>query len=214
MDIRRYSVCLLIFIALACPRKPSANGVFTIANRDGSAPRDDDPVIVKSQNVVLNLSVFDPAAERITLPLLDGKTVTAVRDRTSKSQYGTMWTGTLTDARDGRLTFVRRGDVVVADIFTGGRGIYQIRYRGDGIHSIRQIDGTKFPPEADPTPVNAKNDPEKDTCTSDPPSEIDAMIVYTATARAAAGGTDAMEAEVFLALEAANQAYINSNINQ
>jgi len=216
MDIRRIlALCIIVIVATACPRTkpPEANGAYTPVNRAGSAAPDNDPVIAQAQNVVLNLNVFDPAAQQITLPLFDGVTVTATRDRTSTSQYGTMWTGALSNVPGGRLMFVRRGDIVVADIFAG-RSTYQIRYRGDGVHSIRKLDPRKFLPEADPTPVNAKNNPEQDTCTSDPPSEIDAMIVYTDDARAAAGGNDAMEAEVFLALEAANQAYINSNISQ
>ena len=40
------------------------------------------------------------------------------------------------------------------------------------------------------------------------------MVVYTATTRAAAGGTDAMLATIYLALSEANQSYLNSNISQ
>jgi hypothetical protein len=83
---------------------------------------------------------------------------------------------------------------------------------------LREIDQSKFPNEAQPRKPKVEVRPGPmafgDTCGTDPPTDIDIMVVYTADARTAAGGTDAMEATVFLATAETNQSYINSNINQ
>ncbi|MHC4798579.1 MAG: M12 family metallo-peptidase [Planctomycetota bacterium] len=47
----------------------------------------------------------------------------------------------------------------------------------------------------------------------DDPTRIDVMVAYTTLARDDAGGTAAIEAEAQLAIDAANDAYVNSEIN-
>jgi hypothetical protein len=69
--------------------------------------------------------------------------------------------------------------------------------------------------EAPPIPVDAPavKDPNKpeapDLCTA-----IDVMVVWTPAARAAAGGTTAMQNLVNLAVVETNQSYVNSQMNQ
>lgn len=212
--MRILKVTLAILLVAACTHTSNnPGGVFTETTRSDFVP-DNEPTVVRQRLVEVDLRVFDPSAESISLPLFPGITISATRDRTSRSKYGTMWTGRVREGRGGRVMFVRHGDVVVANIVDDLGKVYEIRYAGRGVHVIREIDPRKFPKEAEPEPVEARNDPEKDTCATDPPTEIDAMIVYTDDVRVAVGGIDAAEAEAFLAVEASNQSYINSDISQ
>jgi uncharacterized repeat protein (TIGR01451 family) len=84
---------------------------------------------------------------------------------------------------------------------------------------IRQLDTSRFPDEAPPLRVPPEALTEAPAPASvgplaDDSSRLDYMVIYSDVARAAAGGEDAMRAEVYLGVEVANQAYLNSNVVQ
>jgi hypothetical protein len=95
------------------------------------------------------------------------------------------------------------------------RAFYQVRYAGIGIHAIHEIDQSAFPNESDPIPIES-SDREwlRDEIVADDGSTIDVMVAYTADARAAAGGTTAMNNLIDLAISETNTSYINSGIAQ
>ena len=100
-------------------------------------------------------------------------------------------------------------------IRTPSNGLYRIRSLGDGVAVIQQIDETKFPPCANGPAQGIWGDGKGgveggEAC--DDGSVIDLLVLYTPIARAAAGGTDAIEAEIELSVAAANNAYANSQI--
>ncbi len=108
------------------------------------------------------------------------------------------------------------GETVSGNIDTEAGKAYQIRFVGGGVHSFREIDRTKFPDEAAPLRPDVKPGPilfDTGACT-DPPTEIDAMVVYTPAASAKEGGKDAMEGTIYLAVADTNESYQNSYINQ
>jgi Metallo-peptidase family M12B Reprolysin-like len=180
--------------------------------RPGTVKSKSEDGIVRSRNVLVQQRGFVFDQRSITIPLLDRNSVTAFRDGASRTKFGDVWTGISRD-RTTRVTWVRRGDVVVADIITA-KATYQLRYAGNGVHQLREIDVRRLGDDAEPEPAKIKRDPEADVCATDPPDEIDVMVVYTDDARADAGSTEAMEAEIVLAVEEANQAYIDSDIVQ
>ena len=55
---------------------------------------------------------------------------------------------------------------------------------------------------------------EAGACATDSGEQIDVLVAYTAAARSYAQGTDAMLASVYLAIEQANQSYIESYVRQ
>ena len=138
---------------------------------------------------------------------------------------------------DNSVTLVVSAGVMIGSVNTPDAS-YQIRFDGTQ-HVIRQVDPNAFPPELDPTPTASlpfvPDDPTALTMTSDqlrgtpivaPPvatgdaasvasddgSRIDVMVLYTATARAAAGGTAAIQNLITLGVHETNEMYANSGI--
>ena len=128
------------------------------------------------------------------------------------------WQGTIQDVENSRVTLVIRNDQVMVGNIILPDGIYQVRYVGNDVHAIYQIDERALPPHADPIPVGSPGGEEANSTslataeTSDDGSTIDVMVVYTPAARAAEGGTVAMEALIDLAVEETNTAFANSLI--
>ena len=78
-----------------------------------------------------------------------------------------------------------------------------------------EIDESYFPPEGEPIQIDtARSETAQDigiTATDDG-SRFDVMVVYTPAARAAAGGTTAMQALINLAVAETNTAYSRSAV--
>jgi hypothetical protein len=101
---------------------------------------------------------------------------------------------------------------------------YQIRYAGNGQHSIREIDpaafsdSPDFPQESDAVPVPSDSFADlpdiSGDLTGDDPAVIDVMVVYTASAKNGAGGNTAMNTLIDLAESETNLGYENSGVNQ
>lgn len=194
---------------------------FAATTRRANFKRQDAPEIVRTRNVTLRAATLGLDQRTITLPLFDGITITAVRERTTRTKWGTLWTGRTREAGGVVLIAQRRGTYAI-EVRPGGKArntIYQIRHIGEGVHQIREIDTRKYPDEGKGREIREEKPrpkPQGDTddCTTDPPEEIDVMIVYTDDARAAALGTDEIELEALLAVELSNVAYFNSDITQ
>jgi hypothetical protein len=186
--------------------------------RTGTVSPQRDETIIRSQNILVNIQVLrSKDNQRISLPLFDRTTLTLVRERQeSVSKRGFVWYGKVAGQPDSSVVISTVGEVVVGNIMTADGKTYQIRYTGNGVHSLRQIDQSKFPREAQPIKPQKSGGPKVagDTCSTDPPTDIDVMVVYTAAARTGAGGNDAMEATVYLAVAETNQSYLNSQITQ
>jgi hypothetical protein len=186
-------------------------------DKRGSVKPQSDPTVIRSQNVIVDIQRLRSRENAsFTLPLFDGRSLTLIRDRQEQAgKKGFVWYGKVANEPGSTVILSVIGEVLAGNVTTQKAEIYQIRYIGNGVHSLRQIDQSKFPQEADPEVPKLKPvDEGADTCSTDPPTDIDVMVVYTATTRAAAGGTDAMEATIYLAVSETNQSYLNSNITQ
>ena len=185
-------------------------------DQQGTVFQKKDPTVIRAMNVQVDVSQLTAKTTALELVIFNNKTLKLTLDRVEAiPRKGLIWYGKI-ENRPGTsvvLSLVRK--TLSGDIDGRGNIAYQIRFIGNGVYSFRQIDATKFRNEKQPIRPEIK--PIRfaaDTCGTDPPTEIDVMTVYTAAARAAAGGADAMEATVYLALAETNQSYINSNINQ
>jgi hypothetical protein len=156
----------------------------------------------------------------IDLNLFDDVEFTAVLERLDPLVSGGFtWVGRLENVDLSLVTFVVKDGRITGNIALPGGLIYQVRYAGNDVHGVREIDQGMFPAEKEPLPVELR--PEvQDARTSDAVmaaddgSIIDVLVVYTPAARTLAGGTAGIEAEIELAVSETNSAYANSGITQ
>jgi hypothetical protein len=153
----------------------------------------------------------------LILNLFEDVTHTAVLERVDSNPGGGFtWLGHLQDVPWSQVTLVVHEGVMVGNVISP-EGIFQVRYAGEGIHAVSEIDQSAFPPEMDPVPVVLEAD-EQDRATDslavDDGSIIDVLVVYTDDARWAAGGTTPMRNLITLAVAETNTSYENSGIIQ
>lgn len=158
----------------------------------------------------------------ISLNLFDDVTLVAQADRIETTPRGINWIGHVQGVPMSQVVIAMNGEVVAANI-SMMMARYQLRYIGNGVHEVQRIDQSQFPRDEESVPVPdqsmldaaALNDATAvPAAQADDGSQIDVMVVYTATARAAAGGTAAMQSLIDLAVSETNQAYQNSGVTQ
>jgi hypothetical protein len=217
--MRQFSIASRI-LALATPASvlllacgsPQA-GLIEPAKAPADAPRPDTSVVIRSRDIRIAVDRI-PGAPRLTLPTFDAETLQLVRDRTAElTPKATLWYGHVDGQLASTATFVVRKDIVIGNIRAGRRS-YEIRSLGKGVHRLSEVDPRRYSEEGEPGVPQVEPQPDEDACATDPPTDIDVLAVYTQDARAGAGGPDAMEAMILLAVEETNQAYINSAISQ
>jgi hypothetical protein len=168
--------------------------------------------------VDVNLGVLR-SAERLVLTLPDGEKLIAIRSRRVETPKGFVWSGTIEHQAIGTASFSVVNETITGSILSGKGKSFRLRRHPSGVYLLEEIDLRKVPPEGKPAPISGvrgdnANDPALDTCTTDSGDDIDVMVVYTADALAGAGSADAIESDIYLAVDQANQSYINSNIAQ
>ena len=176
-----------------------------------------DTVARDTRYVQLDLSALGDT--RTTLNLFPGKiggVLTAVWDRAEETSPDTWaWIGTLDGIDDSEVTIVlntAKGIAVGSVVMPGA--VYRIRYGGQGVHVVEDLDTTRFPDDivrkkkVDAADVAAA----ADAAAADAPVTLDVLVLYTQAARAAAGGTTAMQNLIDLAVTETNQGYANSGV--
>lgn len=155
----------------------------------------------------------------VTLNLFDNASFVADVENVQTTPASVAWVGTLRGIEHGQFVIVVSGDVVVGNITTPD-GRFHIRFIGDGLHEVQQIDQSLFPEEAHGVEIDdagssksASGQTAQDV-QADDGSTIDVLVVYSPAARVAAGGTAAMQALITLGFTETNQSYQNSGITQ
>lgn len=184
----------------------------------GTAPPDKDPAVMRSMNAVVDISQLNANTPALRLLVFDKQIMTLSLTRIDPiGRRGLTWRGKVAEQPNSSAALIFIGKTVVGNIALENGLMFQIRSLGEGVHSFREVDPRKYPNETRPIRPNVQQSEPgtaADTCATDPPSDIDVMVVYTAAARTGAGGADAMEAAIYLAVEETNQSYINSAVNQ
>jgi len=197
-------------------------GLFYDSNVSGDIDFSRDPTIIRSRFVNINFDLLSEPDGRpsvsgdvLVLNLFNDVLHTAIRDHVELNLTGGFsWVGHLDGVEYSHVTLVMKDGIVVGNI-TLPRAFYQVRYAGNGVHAVHQIDQSAFPNEADPVEISI---PERewirDELMADDGSTIDVLVAYTADARTAAGGTTAMNSLINLAVSETNTTYLNSGIAQ
>jgi hypothetical protein len=188
--------------------------------RCGDLP--EDPKIVRTRFVEPNFALLGgadgaPVADVLELNLFADVAFTAVLDQAESNRSGSLsWMGHLEGVEYGSVILVVKDGVMVGSVNMLG-AFYQVRYVGNGVHAIHEMDSAAFPVEKEPVPVAASADALVEALsapTADDGSIIDVLVVYTPAARADVGGTTAMENMIDQAIAETNICYANSGINQ
>ena len=185
----------------------------------------DSDVIVRSRLADVDFSLLggiearsaDAQAWRpgttVQLNLFDDAAFVAVLDYAEANPSGSYsWVGHVASDPLSSVSLVVSNGLAVGNVNTN-RGMFQIRPAGD-THIVHQTDQSLYPAELEPIPVQPPpgfREPDAATAADDG-SQIDMLVVYTPSARLAAGGTAAIEALVDLAITETNTAYANSGI--
>ncbi|MGD8753931.1 MAG: zinc-dependent metalloprotease family protein, partial [Anaerolineales bacterium] len=193
-------------------------GLFTDASQRASLDVSSDPTIARTRYVEVNFDMLNGAevGDTVLLNLYEGLDLLAILEsKESLHGGGYTWLGHLEGIDFSQVILVIGGGQMAGNVTMPG-GFYQVRWAGNGVHAIYTIDQSQFPDEAEPTLVELS--PEAiaaadENSMLDDGSVIDVLVVYSDDARAAAGGTTAIQNTINLAVAETNVSYANSNIN-
>ena len=177
------------------------------------------PEVLSSIAVEVQVGVLR-TNQRLSLTMPDGGQLHATRSRLVNTAKGLVWMGTIDNQSISSAGFSVVNQALAGSILTGTGRSFRLRLDASGVYLLEEIDLRKLPPEGQapgpsgPRKYKLDNEPALETCSTDSGDEIDLMVVYTTDARVGAGGTDVIEADIQLAVEQANQSYINSDVAQ
>lgn len=127
-----------------------------------------------------------------------------------------VWHGRVAGDDESTVFIAVKENVARGEIFWRG-GHLTLRYAGDGVHEIQQIDGTQFDGCAT-GPAQAVFGQVGEQAArggaGDDGSIIDVLVAYTPNARLAEGGENAILALIDASAAGTNTAYANSNVTQ
>jgi hypothetical protein len=187
-----------------------------------------DPTAIRSRSVTVDLSLvgapeaFGDArsgvAGTLTLNFFPDAIFVAALDRVELGPAGGFsWIGHLVGVELSQVVLVIKDGMMVGNVTAPGV-FYRVRYTGDGVHGIDQVDWTAFPPEAEPIPVAPPEgavDEAASAPVADDGSVVDVLVVYTDDVLAYYGGNASMvESMIQLAVSETNTGYANSGIDQ
>lgn len=185
---------------------------------------EDNRTVLRSRAVHVNVSLLnvlrDSDGGEVILNLFDNvRFVASFKKAVVNSSERTILFGDLRGIPQGTVSLALGNDIVIGYVRTPAQGAYRIVYLGDGVHSVREIDPSQYPScggAVRPTSRKEGNEDPDIPIESDREASRniqDVLVVYTPAARSEAGGTDAMLAEIDLAVAETNEGYINSGVN-
>jgi len=160
-----------------------------------------------------------PSIKKIELNLFEDKTLTAdLRRVTISSDSKTIvWSGTIVDMKFGQVFLATTGNTVSGNVTTDSGSLFEIRpaAHDEGASFILEMSQKEFPKESQPKPVPPPKGAAADIGPrTDDGSILDVMVVYTGSARQAAGGEAAMKNLIELGVRETNEGYANSDVIQ
>lgn len=202
-----------------------------------------DPFSSRHYVGTVDLELVKPAGPaRLTLNLFEGTELVAVRDHVVEvSPISWTWFGKVEGDDLSSVVLAVTNNHLAGTVRTTSHGTFAVYPATAHVHVISEINQTAFPKDGEPRkPVPASVEPPSKAKRGLEPVDIaameaqfgrrprlapravtypagvpivDVMVVYTANARLAVGGTANMLAMINLGVDETNQAYINSGIN-
>ena len=201
------------------------DGLFLQSGATGTLALTDHPTVMRYRYVDVDFDELIREDESpkstepgysLTLNLFDDVVHTALLDRIEYiPEHDFVWLGHLAGEPHSQVIFVVGDGVLVGNIILPDAS-FQVRYAGNSVHAVSEIDQSAFPSELPPVPAptwDAGVAPLSPAAEEDQPS-IDVLVVYTAQARTAAGGGKRMRELIHLAVAETNKSYENSQLDQ
>lgn len=170
----------------------------------------------RERHANVNLGAIEETT--LALNLFDDTDLIAVRDRVAEVQGGKAWVGHIEDDPDSEVILAAKGNTLAGTVSTDGR-LFEILYVNGNTHAVREIDLSKLPPEDPPEAPDTAGDLGDTGLAAEGAGDgstgqvVDVMVVYTPKVRTNAGGDNAIQSRIINAATAANQGYLNSNID-
>jgi hypothetical protein len=209
--------CLLVLAATAVVIGQNEPELFREATSTGDVgPLEKDAIRRRLVTIVaeaLPASADARPSTTLLLNLFDDVRLTATASQVTRTATGYVWAGRIPTIERGTATFAVAGGVVSGSVATPD-GDFTIRYVGDGVYAISQVNRAVLPPERGPVIPDGAAFDHAPSALADDGSTIDLLVVYTPAARAARGGTDAIESLIDLGVSETNQAYASSGAIQ
>lgn len=128
--------------------------------------------------------------------------------------------GIVPDVPQSMVALAAQDGQIALDVFTP-QAIFQVRYLGENVYAVYQIDQSLYPEEAEPQSIPDSSSVHlagfpalSPQAAQDDGSQIDILVAYTPAARTLAGGTTAIQNLITLAEAETNQSYQNSQVTQ
>jgi hypothetical protein len=163
-----------------------------------------------------NLSSQSLVGNRVRLNLFPDVTYEMVIDSIGSSPSGgNAWNGHINGVELSYIYMIYTPEGVFAAHIASPQGIYEVQYAGEKLYVVNHIDQSLYANDIVlepkiPAPLLPAVEADANSLAI---TSVDVMVVYTANAVTAVGGTAAMNAKIDLAMQEANQSYSNSNVN-
>ncbi|MCX6553136.1 MAG: M12 family metallo-peptidase [Acidobacteria bacterium] len=221
---RCLSVSVLL-VCLACAGQAAAaqrRAMFADDTRQFARPEVTDPAVVRQRETAVDLALLrDPRASgglaapaparSIVLNLFSDAELTAVLSRVEQvSPLGYAWVGTIAGI-EGSLVVIGVSEGVVTISVEVGRTIYSVRPSTPGRYLVTQA--TSVAMAADAPPISIRATGAASGVNGDSGDTYDLLVLYTSAARAAAGGTKAIQALIVASIARLNSVYDASDVH-
>jgi peptidyl-Asp metalloendopeptidase len=171
---------------------------------------------IAAKIVAPKLSLLESGAAALRLQLPDGKSIVVNKSSLEhRALGGDVWRGRMQNRTDSEVTLSTVNGLLAGSI-TVGQDIYEIRPVAGGQHVIEKVDWQKFPEEKDKVSTDTQATTSANVSTASVAGDvvqIDLLSVYTPQAKTAAGGDAQIQAVIQAAVDKANTAFINSQVN-
>lgn len=159
MICRLNGLLLCLLLLQACTPTQKQGGLFVHVNAPKNMSTRSYPAVMRARFVKIDFGLLERSVSAgndtgsriaFTVNLFDDTVYQAILDRLDRNAPdGFAWVGHLYHVEYSQVTLVVEKDVLSGNIILPG-SLYQIRYVGEGIHAVYQINQSAFPPEEPP----------------------------------------------------------------
>lgn len=190
--------------------------LFTLTDKKGISNVDKDMSYVRGINVNAHLEILNDSSSLFKLPLPSSKDILIEKTSLSHSDSSSFWIGKVVGDSLSFVYITYSNEMLNGRINTA-KNQYRIIYIGNEVYQIAQINPDKMTEDdADgsvPKITDTSNNQKLIGC-SDPATEIDIMVIYTAAAEKGTAGALGMKTLIDQSVHLTNLSYQNSSINQ